>query len=124
MKFKDYLTKLVVIYDGGEEGNQFVLSTSKARYVIHPGTQVRYVVVIGDDVYGMSENPKAKKGFDYWLGDSIPGSPMSIKLGKHLGTKIKLTQCPKPVQKAINDHIQEKSKFSDKLVARFAKEKE
>ena len=86
MKFRDYITEAkVTIYDNGGE------------------TMDRYTVIIGDDVFGMSENPTSAQGFNQWAGNV----GKDIRIGSHLGKTVKMTSVPKEVQKAIKDRMKE-----------------
>ena len=86
MSFRDYITEAkVTVYDNGGESMD------------------RYTVVIGDDVFGMSENPGSPQGFNQWAGNV----GKDIRLGSHLGKVVKVTSLPKPVQKAIKDRMKE-----------------
>lgn len=71
--------KEVVVYD--EESNNF---------------QDRYTVVIGNDVYSMSDNAHRPDGVNMWVGttDEIP-------LGDHLGKKKMFDELPDNIKEAI-----------------------
>lgn len=58
-------------------------------------TMDRYTVIIGDDFYGMSQNPSDYNGFDQYIGNSHDG----YKAGKHLGKK--LSKIPQELKQAI-----------------------
>lgn len=86
MGFRDYITEAkVIIYDNGGE------------------TMDRYTVIIGDDVFGMSENPTSAQGFNQWAGNV----GKDIRIGPHLGKAVKMPSVPKEVQKAIKDRMKE-----------------
>ena len=87
MSFRDYIIEAnVTVYDNGGS------------------TMDRYTVIIGDDVFGMSDNTTSPQGFNQWAG-SI--SDKDIVIGSHLGKKVKTTSLPKDVQKAIKDRMKE-----------------
>ncbi len=85
MSFRNYITEAtkVTVYDNGGK------------------TMDRYTVIIGYDVFGMSENPTSAQGFNQWAGNV--GS--DIRIGSHLGKTVAIPSLPKEVQKAIKDRI-------------------
>ena len=86
MSFRDYITEAttkITVYDNGGK------------------TMDRFTVVIGDDVFGMSEDPTSPQGFNQWAG--IAGK--DIRLGAHLGKIVKVTSLSKTLQKAIKDRL-------------------
>ena len=88
MSFRDYITEgKVTVYDNGG------------------ASMDRYTVIIGNQVFGMSDNPTSAQGFNQWAGQV--GS--DIKIGAHLGKTVKVTSLPKPVQVAIKDRMKQES---------------
>ena len=86
MSFRNYITEMkVTVYDNGGE------------------TMDRYTVSVGDNVFGMSENPTSAQGFNQWAGNV----GKDIRIGSHLGKTVKVTSLPKEVQKAIKDRMKE-----------------
>lgn len=87
-KKKVVATKLsnadVTVYDEGDA------STHKDRYT----------VVIGQDVYGMSEDAEDPHGFNHWLGNVA-----NIQPGEHLGEEVKMGSLPEQVKNAIKARI-------------------
>lgn len=60
----------------------------------------RYTVVIGQDVYGMSEDAEDPHGFNHWLGNVA-----NIQPGEHLGEEVKMGSLPEQVKNAIKARI-------------------
>ena len=88
MSFRNYITEAkVTVYDNGGK------------------TMDRYTVILGNQVFGMSENPGSVQGFNQWAGQV--GS--DIKVGPHLGKSVKVTSLPKPVQVAIKDRLKQEA---------------
>ena len=86
MSFREYIQeKTIVIYDNNGK------------------TFDRYAVIIGDNVFGMSENPNSPQGVNQWVGLKNT----DIKIGAHLGKIVTSTSLPKDVQKAIKDRMKE-----------------
>ena len=77
------------------------LSEAKSKIVVYDNggkTADRYTVFIGDDVFGMSDDPTSPQGFNQYSGTTD-----EIKMGSHLGKK--LSKIPKELIKAIRDRI-------------------
>ena len=88
MSFRDYITEgKVTIYDNGGK------------------TMDRYTVILGNQVFGMSENPTSAQGFNQWAGQA----GTDVKVGAHLGKVVKITSVPKEVQKAIKERMKQES---------------
>lgn len=75
--------KLIIYDNGGKSADQFT-------------------VVIDDDVYGMSTDATAPNGFNQYAGSITNGD---IKLGPHLGKKVKMNSLPDAVKKAIKQRM-------------------
>jgi len=60
-----------------------------------PGAFDCFSVVIRNDVYGMSKNPRSAMGFNVYRGD------ISEFDREALGSKISFEECPEEVQEAI-----------------------
>ena len=84
-KIDKYLNEKIVIYDNGGE------------------TMDRYTVIIGNDVYGMSDDATSPQGFNQYIGEV----GQDIKLGSHLGKKISINKVSSSVKKAIKDREEE-----------------
>jgi len=77
-------------------GNVF----EKGKVVVYDNggkTADRYTVIIGDDVYGMSDNPDSPQGFNQYSGTV----GVDVKIGKHLGKK--LSSIPDSIKKAVKE---------------------
>lgn len=58
----------------------------------------RYTIFIGNQVYGMSENPLSPQGFNQFVGLKKEISKTLLKKDK----KVKFSSLPEEVKKAIN----------------------
>jgi len=79
------------------------LSEAKSKIVVYDNggkTADRYTVFIGDDVYGMSDNPTSPQGVNSYFGTTD-----EIKMGKDHGKK--LSKIPKELVKAIKQRESE-----------------
>lgn len=97
-KIDKYLNEAkVTVYDNGGE------------------TTDRYTVIIGKDVFTMSNNPTSPQGVNQYAG--TVGS--DVKIGKHLGKK--LSSIPKEIKQAVTNRMNESLSVPQKHQLKIAK---
>lgn len=75
---------------------------AEAKVVVYDNggkTVDRYTVLIGDDVYEMSDNPFSPQGFNQYVG--LIGT--DVVVGSHLGKKVNVDRLPEDVKRAIKE---------------------
>jgi hypothetical protein len=84
----------------------------KIKVYDNPETFDRYTIVIDNDVYSMSENPSDPQGFNQYnftIDDvnKAKNGWMNELNYENIGKRVKLTQLPKEVKKAIKERCKD-----------------